>query len=122
MVEKLKILVSASNGGGCSYYRLLMPFEKIAALYPDEVEIRFNMNPLGFDESKGALQPGLPNNGWLPDWEFEDMKWADIVGLEGLLRDIECYAQEDPYFWQTAPLLKRLVAEGRVFDDLNKAN
>ena len=50
------------------------------------------------------------------------LKWADIVGLEGLLRDIECYAQEDPYFWQTAPLLKRLVAEGRVFDDLNKAN
>ena len=47
------------------------------------------------------------------------MKWADLVGLPDLLADIESYAKEDPYFWQAAPLLKTLVAEGRTFDDLN---
>lgn len=48
------------------------------------------------------------------------LKWADIDGLPGLLADIERYAEEDAYFWQPAPLLKQLVAEGRDFDDLNK--
>lgn len=48
------------------------------------------------------------------------LKWADLVGLPELLADIEGYAQEDAYFWQPAPLLKKLVAEGRTFDDLNK--
>ncbi|APE44531.1 3-hydroxyacyl-CoA dehydrogenase [Sulfitobacter alexandrii] len=49
------------------------------------------------------------------------MKWADIQGLDNVLADIERYAQEDAWFWQPAPLLKKLVAEGRTFDDLNKA-
>ena len=48
------------------------------------------------------------------------MKWADIQGLDNVLADIETYAQEDPWFWQPAPLLKDLVAKGRNFDDLNK--
>lgn len=49
------------------------------------------------------------------------LKWADIQGLDGLLADIKSYAAEDDYFWQPAPLLAQLVAEGRQFDDLNKA-
>lgn len=48
------------------------------------------------------------------------MKWADIVGLDTVLADIEAYASEDAWFWQPAPLLKKLVADGRTFDDLNK--
>lgn len=48
------------------------------------------------------------------------LKWADIVGLPGLLAEIERWAQDDPYFWEPAPLLKELVAEGRSFDDLNR--
>ncbi|MEP1354556.1 MAG: 3-hydroxyacyl-CoA dehydrogenase NAD-binding domain-containing protein [Tateyamaria sp.] len=48
------------------------------------------------------------------------LKWADIVGLDGLLSDIKQYAADDPYFWEPAPLLEELVAEGRTFDDLNK--
>ncbi|WP_298913744.1 3-hydroxyacyl-CoA dehydrogenase NAD-binding domain-containing protein [uncultured Roseobacter sp.] len=48
------------------------------------------------------------------------LKWADLTGLPGLLADIESYAREDAYFWQPAPLLQKLVAEGRSFDDLNK--
>ena len=48
------------------------------------------------------------------------LKWADIVGLPGLLADIETWAEDDPYFWEPAPLLKELVADGRTFDDLNR--
>lgn len=48
------------------------------------------------------------------------LKWADLQGLPALLADIQNYAKEDAYFWQPAPLLQQLVAEGRTFDDLNK--
>lgn len=47
------------------------------------------------------------------------LKWADIVGLPELLGDIEKWAQQDSYFWEPAPLLKQLVADGKTFDDLN---
>ncbi|WP_370400253.1 3-hydroxyacyl-CoA dehydrogenase NAD-binding domain-containing protein [Sulfitobacter sp. JB4-11] len=50
------------------------------------------------------------------------MKWADIQGLDAVLADIQTYAKEDAWFWEPAPLLKQLVAEGRTFDDLNKGN
>jgi len=49
------------------------------------------------------------------------MKWADLQGLGQVLTWIEGYAQDDAWFWEPAPLLKTLVAEGRSFDDLNKA-
>ncbi len=55
-----------------------------------------------------------------PRYRGGPLKWADMVGLEDLLADIKSYAQEDDYFWQPAPLLEQLVAEGRTFDDLNK--
>ncbi len=55
-----------------------------------------------------------------PRYRGGPLKWADIVGLEGLLADIKTYADDDAYFWQPAPLLEKLVAEGRTFDDLNK--
>jgi 3-hydroxyacyl-CoA dehydrogenase len=48
------------------------------------------------------------------------MKWADIQGLDQVLKDIESYATDDAWFWQPAPLLSELVAKGRTFDDLNK--
>ncbi|OJV65810.1 MAG: 3-hydroxyacyl-CoA dehydrogenase [Burkholderiales bacterium 64-34] len=49
------------------------------------------------------------------------MKWADMTGLDKVLADIREFAQEDPLFWQPAPLLEKLVAEGRNFDSMNKA-
>ena len=48
------------------------------------------------------------------------MKWADMTGLPKVLADIREFANEDPLFWQPAPLLEKLVAEGRNFDSLNK--
>lgn len=55
-----------------------------------------------------------------PRYRGGPMKWADMVGLAELLADIKKYAEEDDFFWQPAPLLEQLVAEGRTFDDLNK--
>jgi len=48
------------------------------------------------------------------------LKWADLQGLPALLADIKTYAKDDPWFWQPAPLLEQLAADGKNFDDLNK--
>lgn len=47
--------------------------KKIAELYGDQVEFRYNLNPLGIVE-KGE-RAGL----WQEDFDFADMKWADVV-------------------------------------------
>jgi glycosyltransferase involved in cell wall biosynthesis len=75
MTEKLKILCVPANEGGCAYYRIIAPYKKLQELYPDRVEIRWNKNPLGIDEKTGQ---------WLPDWDFADMKWADIIFTQNL--------------------------------------
>lgn len=55
-----------------------------------------------------------------PRYRGGPMKWADMEGLKRILEDINTFAKADPYFWQPAPLLAELVAEGKTFDDLNK--
>lgn len=75
MGDKLKILCVPANEGGCAYYRIIAPYKKLEELYPDKVEIRWNKNPLGVDEKTGQ---------WIPDWDFADMKWADIVFTQNL--------------------------------------
>ncbi|OUS37104.1 3-hydroxyacyl-CoA dehydrogenase [Rhodobacterales bacterium 56_14_T64] len=57
-----------------------------------------------------------------PRYRGGPLKWADIQGLDGILSDIQAYAKEDDFFWQPAPLLQQLVAEGRTFEDLNREN
>ncbi|MEP5151449.1 3-hydroxyacyl-CoA dehydrogenase NAD-binding domain-containing protein [Planktotalea sp.] len=47
------------------------------------------------------------------------LKWADLQGVQSILDDIESYAKEDAYFWECSDLLKRLVAAGKTFEDLN---
>ena len=56
-----------------------------------------------------------------PRFRGGPLKWADLQGLDVVLADIERFAQEDAWFWQPADLLKSLVAQGRTFDDLNRA-
>jgi glycosyltransferase involved in cell wall biosynthesis len=75
MTEKLKILCVPANEGGCSYYRIIAPYKKLQELYPDRVEIRWNKNPLGLNEQNGQ---------WIPDWDFADMKWADVIFTQNL--------------------------------------
>ena len=55
-----------------------------------------------------------------PRWRGGPLKYADMIGLDNVLANIESYAKEDDYFWQPAPLLKKLVAEGKNFDSLNQ--
>ncbi|MCL4138176.1 UNVERIFIED_CONTAM: hypothetical protein GTU68_052554 [Idotea baltica] len=55
-----------------------------------------------------------------PRYRGGPLKWADLHGLKAVLAEIEQYAQEDAWFWQSAPLLQSLVAQGRSFEDLNR--
>ncbi len=55
-----------------------------------------------------------------PRYRGGPLKWADMQGLAGVLADIKTYGEVDDFFWQPAPLLEQLVADGRTFDDLNK--
>ncbi|GAA4326666.1 3-hydroxyacyl-CoA dehydrogenase NAD-binding domain-containing protein [Pigmentiphaga soli] len=56
-----------------------------------------------------------------PRFRGGPMKYADMVGLDRILDDIRLFAKEDARFWKPSPLLERLVAQGRNFDNLNKA-
>ena len=47
------------------------------------------------------------------------MQWAEMHGVENVLSDIKRFAEDDDYFWQPAPLLQQLVADGKSFSDLN---
>lgn len=54
-----------------------------------------------------------------PRWRGGPLHYADQIGLDKALATIHTAAQDDPWFWQPAPLLEQLVAEGRSFDSLN---
>ena len=47
--------------------------KKMQELYGDQVEFRYNLNPLGIVES------GEKMGAWQENWDFADMKWADII-------------------------------------------
>ncbi|MDO8718500.1 MAG: 3-hydroxyacyl-CoA dehydrogenase NAD-binding domain-containing protein [Polaromonas sp.] len=55
-----------------------------------------------------------------PRFRGGPMQYADRVGLPTILADIQAFAQEDPVFWQPAPLLLQLVEEDRNFGSLNQ--
>jgi 3-hydroxyacyl-CoA dehydrogenase len=60
-------------------------------------------------------------NGYgFPRWRGGPMHWADAHGLDRILSDIRRFAEDDDHFWQPAPLLAELVADGRGFADLNQ--
>lgn len=61
----------------------------------------------------------LLNGYGFPRWRGGPMQYADTIGLEKILADIERFSQEDDFLWQPAPLLKQLVAEGKTFASLN---
>ena len=78
IMRKYKILVCPANDGGCAYYRAWGPFKKLQERYPDRVEVRFNKNPLGLEET------GQNAGRWKQNWKFEDMHWADIVMTQNI--------------------------------------
>ncbi len=72
------------------------------ALRPLDVDVTFTSG-YGFPRHKGG-----------------PMHWADSVGLDRILENIQRFALEDPQFWAPSPLLIRLVAEGQRFSSLNQ--
>ncbi|TAM53123.1 MAG: 3-hydroxyacyl-CoA dehydrogenase, partial [Burkholderiaceae bacterium] len=54
-----------------------------------------------------------------PLWRGGPMQYADQVGLFNVVQSMHRFAQnplDDAKFWQPAPLLARLVAEGKTFN------
>lgn len=54
-----------------------------------------------------------------PRWRGGPLHYADAIGPERVLNTIRAAAQEDPYFWQPAPLLEQIVEKQGRFADLN---
>ena len=80
--QKIKILAVPANSGGCAYYRIIMPMQKLAEKFPDEVELRMTENPLGVqkvqDEKGERLEPPPP------DFVAEDLDWCDIMFTQNI--------------------------------------
>lgn len=107
--RKLRITVALPNKGGCAYYRAIAPYEKLAQLYPNVVEVRFTENLLGVNEE--AAKKGTWE--WIKDFQWEDMDWADIV----MTNNISNFG--GPY---TARMCGKAKERGKIFhydtDDL----
>jgi len=112
--RKLKILVVNPNEGGCAYYRALLPFSKLAQLYPDHVEVKFNKNPLGVKED-GSYDPTTPT---------PDMDWADVVMVSNInnyggpytLRVVQLAREKNKFIhFDTDDLLTDLYEEHRLY-------
>ena len=54
-----------------------------------------------------------------PRYRGGPLKYADMYGLEKLVKDIKEFEKEDPIFWSLSPLLERLARENKTFDSLN---
>lgn len=58
-------------------------------------------------------------NGYgFPAYRGGPMHWADSIGLENVLADLKRFHAEFGERWRPAPLLEKLVAEGKSFADL----
>jgi hypothetical protein len=72
-MEKLKILAIPPNQGGCAFYRVINPMQKLQELYWDKVEIRINDNPLELDVTTNQFPDFNDQN------TLKDMRWADVI-------------------------------------------
>ena len=58
-------------------------------------------------------------NGYgFPAYTGGPMWYADQVGLENIVKDLETFHAELGDFWEPSPLLRRLVAEGKTLASL----
>lgn len=73
--RKLRLLSVICNHGGCAYYRLIMPSQKIKEHLSDFVDVRLVENPLKWKKTGQEGKQVEPYQGS----DFEDLDWADIV-------------------------------------------
>ena len=52
-----------------------------------------------------------------PAYKGGPMHWADSIGLDKVLADIKRFHKDYGERWRPAPLLEKLVAEGKSFAD-----
>lgn len=83
---RLKIFVSPSNYGGCSYYRGHLPYLKLQEKHPDLVHVIFDMNPLKWDEHKSPDQPSTPS----PNFELCDVFFTQNIHNWGGMYTLNC--------------------------------
>ncbi|KPP80990.1 MAG: 3-hydroxyacyl-CoA dehydrogenase [Rhodobacteraceae bacterium HLUCCO07] len=76
--------------------------EEGIALKPSDIDVTFLFG-YGFPRYRGG-----------------PMKYADMYGLENVLKDLREFEKEDPKFWKPAQLIIEMVENGESFDDLNK--
>ncbi|HKW52079.1 MAG TPA: 3-hydroxyacyl-CoA dehydrogenase NAD-binding domain-containing protein [Stellaceae bacterium] len=53
-----------------------------------------------------------------PAWRGGPMFYADTVGLDKVLADVQRFHRTHGYFWRPAPLLEKLAREGKRFSDI----
>ena len=75
-------------------------------------------------QEKIAVRPSdidvVYTNGYgFPKWRGGPMKYADMIGLDKVLANIQKFYQEDKRFWSPPELLQELVNNGKNFDSLN---
>jgi 3-hydroxyacyl-CoA dehydrogenase len=73
-----------------------------------------------------ALRPGDIDITYLTGYGFPahhggPMYLADRIGLDKVLADIRRFHAQDGFWWQPAPLLEKLVQEGKCFADLQSS-
>ena len=71
-----------------------------------------------------ALKPSdidvVFTNGYgFPKWRGGPMKYADMIGLDKILKNIQKYSEEDTRFWGPPKLLEDLVKQNKNFDSMN---
>ena len=71
-----------------------------------------------------ALKPSdidvVFTNGYgFPKWRGGPMKYADMIGLDKILKNIQKYSEEDARFWAPPKLLEDLVKQNKNFDSMN---
>jgi len=74
-----------------------------------------------------ALRPGDIDISYLTGYGFPahhggPMYLADRIGLANVLADIRRFHAQDGFWWTPAPLLEKLVREGKSFADLQMTN
>ena len=75
-------------------------------------------------QEKIAIRPSdidvVYTNGYgFPKWRGGPMKYADMIGLEKILSNIQKFSEDDKRFWSPPQLLIDLVSKGANFDSLN---
>ncbi|MBS37528.1 MAG: 3-hydroxyacyl-CoA dehydrogenase [Thiotrichales bacterium] len=72
-----------------------------------------------------AIRPGdidvIYVNGYgFPAWRGGPMKYADSVGLDKLVADIDAFQAQDGAGWEASDLLRTLAAEGKTFESYQR--